>query len=206
LAQDRIRQIAKKEFHDPAEVLRHFRSIELEMARHREAGTIDMPHKAHALRTNDLKNSREMRQAALFCYGMSVAINKPVLFSPEERDDYDFVASWFDGDAQHFAPVQLKELVPEHLNSRQTFEALLEKAKQKYTNSDDLTLAIYLNRVGRFDPGEVRIDRDLKLAGIWAFGGTSPDQSKFGLWGDLLHDEPCLGIEFEYPKSLGIVF
>lgn len=206
LIHDRIKQIANSKFHDPSEVLCNFRSIELEMARHQEAGTIDLGKNAQALRTNDLKHFREIRQAALFCYGMSVAKNKPVLFSPEERDDYDFVASWLDGDTQHFAPVQLKELVPEHLNARQTFEELLAKVEQKYTNSNDLTLAICLNRVGRFDPNDVRIDRDLRLAGIWVFGGVAPDQNKFGLWGDLLHDATCLGIEFEYPKPLGLIF
>ena len=37
----------------------------------------------------------------------------------------------------------------------------------------------------------------LRLAALWVFGGVSPDQSQWGLWGDLL-DEP-IGTRFEYP-------
>ena len=173
MAQDRVREMSKLEFRDPAEVLREFRRVELEMARHSRAGTLDMRTSAQALRTNALKTHREMRTAALFCYGMSIASKKKILFSPVERDDYDFVASWLNEDTQHLAPVQLKELVPTHLNSEQTLEELLEKAKNKYPNSDDLTLAIHMNRVGHFDPSNIHFDRDIRLAGIWAFCAIS---------------------------------
>lgn len=151
------------------------------------------------LRTNSLKAAREHRDAAIFCVGMSQALGSEVRFAPGEKQDYDFVATWADPQTQHFAPVQLKELVTAELNPETALSSLLEKLT-KYTDSDDLTVVIKLNRPDRFEPSQVKIPSGLSLGGIWIFGAITPDQSKWGLWGDFMLGSVDQGIAFEIPR------
>ena len=78
------------------------------------------------LRTNQFKQAREHRQAALFCEGMGARIGHTVYFAAHEDQDYDFVASWVVGDQQHLAPVQLKEVVPTNLNERAELSSITD--------------------------------------------------------------------------------
>ncbi|MFO0315476.1 MAG: hypothetical protein ACK50S_01135, partial [bacterium] len=57
--------------------------------------------------------------------------------------------------ARCFSPVQLKELVPESLNTSASIEQLIT-GLHKYS-SEHLTVAIFLNRQGRFVPAEIAV-------------------------------------------------
>src|SRR5690606_19753 len=105
-----------------------------------------------------------------------------------------------DDSTRHYCPVQLKEVVPEHLNICANFEAVVAGLKH-YADSADLTVAIKLNRPDRFDPAELRLPPDLRIGGLWVFGSLSAGQSEFGLWGDFCSETGALGTNFSYPAS-----
>src|SRR2546421_10068974 len=105
-------------FYEPATILRNLRRIEQQLA------DVDMDERVRRLRTPGLKTYREARDAALFVYGMGLAKGVAMAYTPFERSDYDFVATWTEGTTQHFCPVQLKELVPADLNPGASIEEL----------------------------------------------------------------------------------
>lgn len=164
-------------YRDPVAVLRELRQIEMQIV------DADLSPQVRNLRTNDLKRIREFRQASLFCHGMSLRIGHQVLFSPVESSDYDFVATWQIADVRHFAPVQLKELVPDHLNASATVQALVDGLR-KYSG-DDLVMAIFLNREGRFSLEDVVLPA-LRIAELWFVFSTTPNQQIWQLVGDAL--------------------
>ncbi|MGH2611308.1 MAG: hypothetical protein ACRDHF_19690, partial [Tepidiformaceae bacterium] len=123
MADTRINQWRTLTYHDPAHVLRRLRAVEQALAarlRHAE-------DRVRRLRTTGLKRYREWRDAALFTYGMGLALGARVGYATEATSDYDFVAAWVEGDTPHFCPVQLKELVPADLNPGATLDGLLLK-------------------------------------------------------------------------------
>lgn len=191
--QIRLRDFSSYEYGDPVGFLVKLREL--------EAALPDLlPARVRRLRTNTLKPGREMRDAALFCLGISAWMGLPVRFAPVEVADFDFVATWLVGDTQHFCPVQLKELVSEDLNPKQSVDDLLEKLAN-YSDIQSLTVAILWNRSGRFDPTILKLPQDLKLGGLWVFGCSSPDQSQWAIWGDFSIDgsHQC-GIVYDYPS------
>lgn len=189
MSRSRLREFQRGEFHDSAEFLTALRAIEPAIA-----SSATDPRIKH-LRTNGLKEWREAREAALFCHGMSQRIGQRIFMSRGESQDYDFVASWIIGDEQHFAPVQLKEVVPASLNPSSSLEQIL-RSLTKYVDSEDLTVAVHLNRQQHFDPATLSIP-PLRIAALWVFASISPDQSKWGLWGNFL--EQPEGSCFMYP-------
>jgi hypothetical protein len=196
---DRLRQLESLTYFDPKVVLQNLRKIEMDLPE----GGIDQH--VRSLRTNDLKSSREARDAALFAYGQSCVQGLVVGYAPVEDQDFDFVTTWVVDETRHFCPVQLKELVPEELNSAATLERLIASLC-KYADASDLTVAIKMNRLGRFDPAEVVIPSSLRLGGLWTFCATSSDQNDWGIWGDFMRPESVGGAKFQYPKLLGIKF
>jgi hypothetical protein len=189
MSRARARGLQHLKFQDPRPFLVRLREIEPQIA------SSDLPQRVKSLRTNRLKWSKELRAAALFCYGMAQRIGQTVYLSPTEAQDYDFVASWVVEGTQHLAPVQLKEVVPEALNPTATIQGTVD-ALSKYVDSEDLTVAIHLNRREHFDPAKLRVP-SLKIAALWIFSAISPDQEKWGLWGNFL--EAAEGTRFEYP-------
>ncbi len=185
----RLRSIQSSEFRDPRRFLVEIRKLETRVA------VSDLSSRAKQLRTKSLKEWRETRDAALFCYGMGQRIGQPVFLSRGESQDYDFIATWVVQGTQHFAPVQLKEVVPADLNATASIESVI-RSLTKYVDSADLTVAIHLNQQVRFDPRMVVVPA-LPIAALWIFGSTSPDQSEWGLWGNFL-EEPE-GTRFAYP-------
>ena len=188
----RIREFEKLAYLDPKVVLAQLRKIELEVAKS------NLSPKTRNLRTNILKRDRESREGALFCYGMSGRLGTTVYFSPVEAQDYDLVTRWVSGDCRHFAPVQIKEVVPAHLNQEASIQKTID-ALDKYSDSKDLTVVVHLNQVCHFDPGELQVP-NLCLAGLWIFGSVSEDQSQWRLWGDFLANVTVT--EFSYPTSV----
>ena len=175
-------------YRDPVAVLRELRRIELQIV------DADLSPQVRNLRTNDLKSVREFRHAALFCHGMSSRIGHKVLFSPVESSDYDFVATWQVADVRHFAPVQIKELVPAHLNVSATVQALVD-GLSKYSG-DSWVVAIFLNREGRFSLEDLRLPA-LRIAELWFVFSTTPNQQIWQLVGDALSAPEASS--FSYP-------
>ena len=192
----RARELSSLAYGDPTGFLRELRNVEKRLGTELDR----LPEKARRLRTNTLKLSREMRDAALFCQGMSERLGRKVLFAPTEREDYDFVAMWCAEDEQHILTVQLKELVPADCNPLGSLDSILS-GLSRYADARSLTVAVRLNRTGRFDPATVKLPNGLHLGGLWMFGCVSEDQSKWAIWGDFAsHSAEPLGTEFEYPE------
>lgn len=185
-----LRVVQKLQFRDPHAFLLELRKLEAKIA------LSDTPSRIKSLRTNGLKEARERREAALFCKGMSERLGQTVYFASHEDQDFDFVASWVIGDSQHFAPVQLKEVVPTALNTSATLASVI-CGLEKYTDSLDLTVAIHLNQVGWFDPDALRLQH-LKVASVWVFAAVAADQSLWNLWGNFTEDDPDCN-QFSYP-------
>ncbi len=164
-------------YHDPAHVLRRLRASEHELA------TVQMDDKVRWLRTTELNQYREWRDAALFTYGMGLAMGVPMGYATEATGDYDFVAGWVEGDTAHFCPVQLKELVPEDLNRGATLYGLLLKLR-KYPGPTKTVLAVRLNR-----RGQINLDRDwppVPFAQLWFFWASAPGAARWSIYGDAL--------------------
>jgi len=189
MSSDRARAFQHLKFRDPRPFLVRLREVETQVA------NSDLPRRVKTLRTNALKWSKELRKGAIFCYGMAQRIGQTVYLAPSEAQDYDFVASWIVGDTQHLAPVQLKEVVPHDINSTASVQERVS-ALAKYVDSEDLTVAIYLNQRGHFHPAQLVVP-PLKIAALWVFGAISSDKEQWGLWGNFL--ETPQGTRFEYP-------
>lgn len=190
----RVRQFATLKYGDPRGFLRELRKLESTVA------ASPTPERIRTLRTQALKPEREMRDAAIFCVGLSERIGFNVGLASSEDQDFDFVTSWLDSDAtRHFCPVQLKEVAPPHLNALGSIQAVVDNLT-RYVDSADVTVAIKINRPGRFDPAKLRLPANLRIGGLWIFGSLSADQSEFGLWGDFLSsaEDPRL-TNFFYP-------
>lgn len=147
----------------------------------REVSKSDLPEKVKNLRTHALKNERENWDALVFCYLLGEASGLAICMSREEESDFDSVFTWQEDGTQCFAPVQMKELVSEELNPNATLEAIFEGLK-KYVDSDDLVVAIKLNRVMRIDPAELVLP-ELPVGEIFLFGSSAPDDSEWFLIG-----------------------
>jgi hypothetical protein len=183
-----LNEASKLVYRDPVVALRELREIEIQFA------TADIAPEVRHLRTNELKKVREYRQAALFCHGMASRIGQPVRFAPVESSDYDFIATWNSDNNQHFAPVQLKELVPESLNPAATVQNLVNKLS-KYS-SETLTVAVFVNRNGRFSPRELQIP-PLRIAALWFLFTVAPNQSEWRLLGNFMEEPDATN--FSYP-------
>jgi hypothetical protein len=186
----RLRELQRRDYRDPANFLKQLRDLEPKL---REE--VRDP-RVRQLRTNGLREWREARLGALFCHGMTERIGQKIFLSKGEFEDADCVASWTVGDEKHFAPIQIKEVVPAHCNSNSTLDEVIGSLS-KYKDADDLTVLIHLNRVGRFNPASVSIPAGLRIAALWVLASSSPNQSKWWLCGDFL--ETPEGSEFEYP-------
>ena len=165
-------------FRDPCVALKELRQIEL-------LPTSDLvSEKVLTLRTNDLKNVKEYRHAALFCYGMTIRNNQDIRFCPTESSDYDFIATWESEEIRHYAPVQLKELPPIELNATLTTQELIDSLI-KYSDPTNLTFVIVLNRNEKFEPSKLDFSK-LNAAALWFVATTSQDHSKWLLWGNFM--------------------
>ena len=191
----RARKFGQFAYGDPRGFLVELRKVEASLGEH------SMPDRVRRLRTNGLKSEREMRDAALFCVGLSERFGLQIKFAPVEDEDFDFVATWLAEETQHFCAVQLKEVAPEDLNPASSIDDALSSIS-KYSNPHDLTVAIRVNRTTRFDPALICVPNDLTLGGLWMFGCIAEDQSKWAVWGDFMTPRvgPVVGTAFEYPS------
>ena len=182
---------ANYEYFDPRDVLVELRHLELELA-----GSV-VADPVRDLITNKLQEYRERREAALLALGIGECVlATDVRFSMHRDSDYDSIFYWRDDDTHRFAPIQMKELVPEEVNPKQDLQSLVDGLGEY--DSDYLIGAIHLNRGGSFDFGQLQLS-DVKLAQLWAFGAANPEQTKFILIGDLLSEVQIYG--FDYPTA-----
>ncbi|MBC7917606.1 MAG: hypothetical protein H7Y28_07345 [Rhodoferax sp.] len=186
----RLREASRRDYRDPVPFLRRLRVIE-----HRLLGEPVDPQ-VRSLRTNKLKEWREARLGALFCHGMSERTGRKVFLSKGEFEDADFVGTWCDGDVQHFAPVQIKELVPEERNAQITLDTLVQGLSM-YSGRKDLTVLIHLNRRTHFEPESLVLPPQLPIAALWILACTDSAQSEWAIWGNFL--EQAEGTRFAYP-------
>ncbi|MEO0851918.1 MAG: hypothetical protein AAFY15_00220 [Cyanobacteria bacterium J06648_11] len=145
-----------------------------------------------------MKAERELRDAALFCAGMSKLTGEKIWFADSESQDFDFVTSWTTGGVQHISPVQLKEVAPADLDRNGGFESVF-KSLRRYASAEDLVVAVRLGRNMRFDPATLAIPDDLSLGELWVFGAITPDQSQWAIWGDFMQGPVSEGCVFAYP-------
>ena len=187
-----LRTARNLQYRDPHSFLVNLRKLEVELA------LSNSPSRISSLRTNELKKAREQREAALFCKGMSERIGQTVFFASHEDQDFDFIAFWVVEGQLHYAPVQLKEVVPTTLNSNATLESVID-GLEKYTDSSNLTVAMHLNQAVRFNPDAVRL-RQLEFASVWVFFAVTANQSLWNLCGNFTEDDPY-GNQFSYPAE-----
>jgi hypothetical protein len=67
-----------------------------------------------------------MREGCIFCHGMGVILGREFLVAQAEEQDYDVVARWDGMDTVHFVPIQIKEVVPAHLNPTASVQAVVD--------------------------------------------------------------------------------
>jgi hypothetical protein len=151
------------------------------------------------LRERDLRQYLQWRQAALFCYLVQGATDKPSLaYTVVEDEDYDALACWTDGVTRHYAPIQLKEIVPQSRNPTSSLDAELSKLT-KYSTSHETVVAFHVNRAGKLDEFLNLEPPKANVREIWFFGALSPDQRLWFLYGDLMK-QPRL-YELPYPTQ-----
>ena len=188
----RVRQWEKLNYLDSEAILRGLRTIQM------TTSLKDLPYEVAALRRRDLRRYAEGRQAALFCYAMSLIDGSRVSFAQAEASDYDVVARYVRGDVGIFVPIQLKELVPEHVNPRAHLQRELDKIS-KYVDSSELVVAFHLNTTKRIEFSELRMPVG-KVGELWFFGATSQDQVDWVLIGDMLRGTRY-AFNFRYPGA-----
>jgi hypothetical protein len=191
MTSDRTRAFSRLKYYNPRQVLVELRKTELAIA-----NRTDVPDAVRHLRTRELKALRELREVCLFCYGWSQIDGQSFSVAPAEGQDYDAVASWQSDDQLHFAPIQIKEVVPEHLNRKTSVQDIVNKLT-KYTDSDDLTVVVRLNRSTPFSPADLVVP-PLKIAALWVFGALNAEQTRWMIWGNFL-EIPRAG-EFAYQE------
>lgn len=157
----------------------------------------ELEYHARTLRSRKLRKYGEGRQAALFCYGMGCRLGVKVWFAQVERQDYDIIAAYEMNGEINFAPVQLKEWVPDILPSSQPLQVELDKLG-KYADSSDLVVVFHLNRRANVILSELTYPST--IGGLWFLGCTEPAQNHWTLIGDLLK-EPGLASDFTYPED-----
>lgn len=180
----------KFDWYDPRAILIAYRRIA------EEFGLDLVPYALASMRTNKLKRYREGRQAALFCYGMAQRLQTPIYFALIEGQDFDVVAHFEQDGASHFVPIQLKEWVPQFLPGASTLQHELDKLA-KYVDSEDLVVAVHLNRQDTVRLSELRIPRN--IGELWFYGAKTPDQKEWTLIGNCL--EELRATDFTYPSA-----
>lgn len=157
----------------------------------------ELPYKTASLRSRELREYGESRQCALFCYGISQVYGYDMKYAHYEKSDYDFVAVYEHDDILNYVTIQMKELVPDKLNPRADLEDELKKLA-KYTDSEDLCVAIFINKATRIEFSELVIP-ELSIRELWFFGAQTPDQEDWWLIGNMLRNPQMHS--FKYPTE-----
>ena len=191
----RIREWERLNYHDPEKDLVGFAYLS-NLVFHSS-----LPPAEKQLRTRPQQGLRERRQAALFAWGVVQKYELQGLeFAMYEAADYDSVFRWREKEGVCYRPVQLKELPSESLNSKVSLDLLLASLK-KYTDSNDLTVAVFANR-GTSSGTTFEVPAGLAIGGLFLYGSCTPDQTEWFLQGDLMKGESET-VRFLHPVPLG---
>ena len=174
------REWATYDYYDPKVILPGLQKIRLDIQQS------ETPEKIRNLRTNTLKGEREAWDAALFCYLLSKTIGIDIFFSKVEASNYDGIFKWHDGSLLCYAPVQMKELVPVHLNPTASLDKIIQSIK-KYGVSPSLIIGIKLNREMQINLASINCSQ-LSVGEVWCYGATASDETKWSLFGDFLSE------------------
>ena len=188
-----LREFQQMAWVDPKQVLVNLRWLEQHLPDR-------MDERVRRLRTNQLKEWREAREAALFAFGISdQVLKRPVFVTKSQNRDFDFVVRWESDNTHHFFPAQLKELPPDDINPRVALDDLFDKLA-KYSGKTDLSVVISINRRSRFlfEPW-TRPDKP-RIKELWYMGCESPDQSRWFIFGSVL-EQNARKYEFSYPEG-----
>jgi hypothetical protein len=186
-----IREWEKLKYYDPEKILLGLRDIAVNFPFPR------IPSNLTSQRKRELRRYGESRQCALFCYGISKVRNIKIQYADYEKSDYDFVGVYPEEGYLNYIPIQMKELVPEQVNPDAQLENELKKL-QKYTDSQDLCVAIHLNRNESFDFKDINLP-ELNIRELWFFGAKDRSQSEWRILGDILNNPKVY--EFFYPTT-----
>ena len=187
-----LRFLSKLAFKNPAEYLRLLRRFE------RVVALSKLSYHQRALRKHGLRVHKEQREAALLCCAFAALTgNQTYEFASHEQADYDAAFRCREGNLHCYTLVQLKEVVPSHLDPQASIEREVSKLA-KYADSEDLVVGVFVNQYNKpFELRRLKIP-SVKVSQVWAFGSCSLDQSRWFLFGDLLSEPEYL--EFEYPR------
>ena len=117
------------------------------------------------------------------------------MYAESEDDDYDYIACV--PEKKLFIPIQMKEVVPEKVNPDTNLQKEIDKLR-KYSDSIDLCVAIYVNRVQSIDVSRLNLS-GLRIAELYLFGAAAPTQETWKIVGNLL-DTPT-ECRFNYPEA-----
>jgi hypothetical protein len=180
----RNREFSTYDYRDPSTFLRALGEIEPLVVR------TNLSYHARTLRTHKMRRWGQERQAALFALGLSRQMpGFSFDVAMTERQDYDAVIRRSDALGPLFMPVQLKELVPARLNARESVIDIIQKL-QKYVDSADLTVCLYLNRRMRLDLNIFTALPRLELSGLYCVAAATLNRRYWRLIGDLLSEQP----------------
>lgn len=187
----RLKEWRRLDYYDPKPVLIQLRAMET-------SGVLDgLPAKVKHLRTRELKPYLERRQCAIFAFLMGQVTRSLVAVAYSEKSDYDAVMRWRSGDEVRYSPVQMKELPPEMGAGIKSLQQQIDSLKIRYPRSDDLTVAIHLNRNMRVQVSELDLS-GLSLGGLWLFGAEDEGATRWRVVGDLLSPNADTAV-YEYP-------
>lgn len=184
-----LRRLSRLRFIDPELVLPELNKLRCELVQR------DVPLSVKNLRTHGLKRSRELWTACIFAHGMREILRTKIYVADDEGGDHDFVCYWDAPETGNICPVQLKEVVPQELNSNSSVQSIIDSIAKK-RNYRKRTLAIKLTREGNFNPSTLDLSK-LETESVWVFGSVSADQTQWVIWGDLLQSNH--GTSFNLP-------
>jgi hypothetical protein len=186
------REWSKLTYFDPRTTLPRMRKAEELIARHGS----HLPQRMRELRTNKTKRFRELRDAAIFCYGISTCVVKvPVYYANYESQDFDVMTRFLKDELDNYAPLQLKELPPEELNPVATIQGIYQSLAAR-PSLQRTVVAIKLNQ--REEVIERLPRPKFRVGGLWFFGKTAYGVNSWCLFGDCMDSSPTV-MHFEYP-------
>ena len=186
-----VREWSKLDYLDPEKVLLGLRKIALMQP------LTELPYNAATLRTRELRQYGEGRQCALFCYFAGKSLGLSIKFTMYEKSDYDCIAYFEKDGVNNFIPIQMKELVPENVNTSANLQKLINSL-EKYTDSKDLIVAVHLNQCRTIKMSELTFPT-LNIGALWFFGANDSNQSVWTIIGNVLKPK-AIPYEFPYPR------
>lgn len=161
------------------------------------SGLLRHPNPADLLMNRRVRAIAEDRRCAIFCHGAGQVFNTKILFAPCESSDYDYVGAYqHEGKVIEF-PIQMKQLVPDRINTKTCLQTEVDKLK-KYSGARDLVVAIHVNRRIHLHERDIDVS-GLNIKEIWLFGKMNNGTDDWLLLGNLMADS-LAEYRFQLPK------